>query len=65
MIHTVECGSASQLVLYMCMAVLCVLCPRPVPWESGLEYRLDVAPGYHGSTSLSNLARLCSDNSER
>ena len=37
---------------------------RPVSWD-GTEYRLDVAPSYHGSMGLSNLAKLCSADSER
>ena len=41
------------------------MCPyRPVLC-GGREYRLDVAPPYRGSTSLANLAQLCSSDSER
>lgn len=40
-----------------------LLLDKPVSWD-GTEYRLDVAPSYHGSTSLTNLAQLCSADSE-
>ena len=45
------------------MVCVCVVC-RPVMCD-GAVYRLDVAPPHHGSTSLVNLATLCTSDSER
>ena len=50
-----------SMYVYICV----LMCPyRPVLC-GGREYRLDVAPPYRGSTSLANLAQLCSSDSER